>query len=211
MPVTLSKLKNYALLVAFGIILCLAAFSVSQARKLTEAKSEAERLANNQSSLLMELHEEVNKAGKLQATVDALALRRDELETLVPKYEKQLADMRIRLKDAQHVAAVATETAAKVQARRDTVWQYVERPDPGTPTRARYTYEDAWISAVVVVEDSSLATLQVTARDSLTLVGHRERRKCLFKKPKITHYTTVSASPYTTVTGVTYVEIVENK
>lgn len=202
----LSKLKTYALIAAAVVIILLAVFAAVQGRVLKTTRANADRLERNQSALLQELRTETNLAGNLQAEVDALTLKAGELERLVPSLRAKLADMDIRLKDAQHVAQVQMELAASVQARRDTVFQYLERPEPG---RARYTYNDPWLTAVVTVEGDSVAALEFTARDSLTLVGHKERRRCIFKRPKITHYTVETASPYTTVLGMQYIEVVE--
>ena len=209
MPETLSKLRNYGLLASVGIILCLSIFAAFQGLKLKDASERADRLSRNQSALLNDLAKETNRAGNLQATVDALTLRAGELESLIPSYEKKLKDMAVRLKDAQHLAQVQTELAAAVEAHRDTVWQYIERPDTASRGRARYAYTDAWLSAVVTIEDDAVAGLQIQARDTLTLVAHKERRKCLFKKPKIIHYSVESTSPYIEIDGVQYIEITD--
>ena len=200
----LNKIKNYALIAALGIILCLAGFAYFQGLKLKEETARADRLNNNQSALLSDLLLEKNKAGNLQATIDALSLKADELERLIPEYERKLSDMGIKLKNAEHVAKVQTELAASVTARRDTVFQFVERPAAG---RSRYTYSDAWLTAVVDVEADSVANLSISAKDSLTLVAHKQRRKCLFKKPGPTRYTVESVSPYNTITGMQVIEI----
>ena len=125
----LDKLKNFALLAALGIILCLGIFVALQGRNLARVKQEAARLDANQTALLTELQQERNTAGQLQSTVQALTLRRDELEGMLPAYERRLREMNIRLKDAQHLAQIATETAAAVTAHPDTVIRYV----PGLP------------------------------------------------------------------------------
>lgn len=204
----MEKLKNYALLAAAGIIICLAAFMSFQGRKLAQTRDEAARLSANQAALLADVEYERNRAGELQGTVQALTLRRDELEALLPAYERRLRDMNIKLKDAQHMAAIATETAAKVTAHPDTVFKYVEGlPVLDTAVR-RFRFFDEWIDAEISVADTG-ARLQLKVRDSLTVVGHREKRRCLFRRPKVTHYTAVSSSPYTVVTGVSYVEIKE--
>lgn len=202
----LDKIKNYALLAALGVIVCLAFYASSQGRKLKEETDRADRLANNQSALLTDLLKEVNRAGNLQATVDALTLKAEELSSLIPAYEKKLKDMNIRLKDAQHVAQVQTELAAAVTAHRDTVFQYIERPAPGS---SRYTYNDPWLTAIITVEADSVAALSIAARDSLTVVAYKQRRKCLFKKPGPTRYTVESASPYMDITGLQCVEVME--
>lgn len=199
----MGKLKNYALLAAVGIILCLAVYAGFTAREMARYRAEAGRLADNQETLLKELDVERNKAGNLQASVDVLTLRKDELEELIPSLEKRLKDMGVKLRKAEHVAQVALSTTATVEAVRDTVYIVTEEPFTGS---ARYTFVDEWLTADIVVENEEVASLSIVARDSLTLVAHKQRRKCIFKKPKVS-YTVESASPYTTITGMNYIEI----
>lgn len=206
---TFDKIRKFAFLALVGIITGLAILTSLQARKLSQEKENARRLENNQSALLSDLLLEKNRANHLQYSVDELTLRAGELERLIPEYEAKLRDMGIRLKDAQHVARVQTELAAAVKAQRDTVIRYVEAPGSGAPTAARYVFSDAWLTAVIEVEADSVAALQLNARDSLTLVAHRQRRKCLFKKPGPTRYTVETVSPYSTVTGMRVIEVIE--
>ena len=200
----MEKLKNYALLAAVGIILCLTAVTCLQGRKLKDTQKEVVRLEHNQETLLSDLNMETNRAGKLQATVDALTLKANEMERILPEYERKLRDMEIRVKDAEHVARIQTELAAAVTAQKDTVWKYVESPREG---RSRFTYSDPWLTAVVDVEADSVASLSIAARDSLTVVAHKQRRRCLFKKPGPTRYTIETVSPYLNIQGLQVVEI----
>ena len=200
----LDKLKNYGLLAAAGVILCLAVFACLQGLKLKETQKEAARLELNQQTLLSDLNTETNRAGNLQAAVDALTLKANEMERLLPEYQRKLRDMEIRLKDAERVARIQTELAAAVTARKDTVWQYKESPREG---RSRFTYKDPWLTAVVEVEADSVAALSIAARDSLTVVAHKQRRRCLFKKPGPTRYSVETVSPYLSIQGMQVVEI----
>ena len=201
----MEKLKNYALLAAVCIITFLTVFVTLQRGEMRKAQAEAARLESNQTALCSELARETNRAGNLQATVRALTLERDELAALMPEYEAKLKDMGIRLKEAQHVAKVQTELAAAVSANRDTVYN-TKVVEVQAPAAGRYVYRDDWITAVIVLKGDEVAELGLEARDSLTLVLHKERRRCLFKKQGI-RYTVESASPYTTVTGMQFVEI----
>lgn len=204
------KLKNFALLAALGIILCLGIFAAIQGTQLARSKQEAARLGANQTALLTELQQERNAAGQLQSTVQALTLRRDELEAMLPAYERRLREMNVRLKDAQHLAQIATETAAAVTAHPDTVIRYVPGlPVPVVDTSARrYKFFDEWLDAEISVTDTG-AALRLHVHDSLTVVAHKERRRCIFRRPRVLYYTAVSANPYTTVTGISYIELTE--
>ncbi len=202
----LSKLKTYALLAAACIIAGLAIFAAIQGHNLKNARSTAARLEQNQATLLSELTEERTLSGKLQANVTALTLRKDELEELLPVYERRLQDMRVKLKDAQHIADVALQASAQVVAVRDTIYQYIE--GDGENTTRMLHYSDAWLDADITVQGDT-ALLAVRLRDSLLIVGHREPRKCIFRRPRVTHYSVVPSSPYTTITGLHYIEVVE--
>lgn len=202
------KLKNFALLAALGIILCLGIFAAIQGTQLARSKQETARLGANQTALLTELAQERNAAGQLQSTVQALTLRRDELEAMLPAYERRLREMNIRLKDAQHLAQIATETAAQVTARPDTVIKYVQGVPVIDTAARRFRFFDEWIEAEISVTDTG-AALRLHVNDSLTVVAHKERRRCIFRRPKVKYYTAVSANPYTTVTGISYIELTE--
>ena len=202
------KLKNFALLAALGIILCLGGFAFVQGRVLAQTKRETARLGANQTALLTELVQERNAAGELQSTVRALTLRRDELEAMLPAYERRLREMNVRLKDAQHLAQIATETAAQVTARPDTVIKYVQGVPVIDTAARRFRFFDEWIEAEISLSDTG-AALRLNVHDSLTVVAHKERRRCLFRRPKVKYYTAVSANPYTTVTGISYIELTE--
>lgn len=202
------KLKNFALLAALGIILCLGIFAAIQGTQLARSKQETARLDANQTALLTELAQERNAAGQLQSTVQALTLRRDELEAMLPAYERRLREMNIRLKDAQHLAQIATETAAQVTARPDTVIKYVQGVPVIDTAARRFRFFDEWIEAEISVTDTG-AALRLHVNDSLTVVAHKERRRCIFRRPKVKYYTAVSANPYTTVTGISYIELTE--
>ena len=201
------KTKLYALIAFVSIILCLGAYGAIQRKNLARAKAEVERLEKNQAALLQDIEYTRNKAGDLQATVDALTLRRDELERLLPAYARKIKDMEIRLKEVQSVAAVTMETSAAVTATPDTIYVPVPVPGDPAPEPRRFVYSDAWLDAVIYIGDS--ARVQVNVRDSLTVVAHREKRKCLFRRPRVIKYTAVPSSPYTTVTGLTYVEVTD--
>lgn len=202
------KLKNFALLAALGIILCLGIFAAIQGTQLARSKKETARLDANQTALLTELQQERNAAGELQSTVRALTLRRDELEAMLPAYERRLREMNVRLKDAQHLAQIATETAAQVTARPDTVIKYVQGVPVIDTAARRFRFFDEWIEAEISLCDTG-AALRLHVHDSLTVVAHKERRRCLFRRPKVKYYTAVSANPYTTVTGISYIELTE--
>ena len=203
---TPNKISLYTIVAAILLAVTLGTVIAVQERQLEKARAEASRLAINQEALLRDLDTARAENGHLMASVDALTLRRDELEGLLPKYAAEVANLRLKLKDVQGVASVETSTAVQVVAVHDTV--FLEREAPKAAGR-RYRFRDAWVNAAVdIVGDS--AHLELTARDSLTVVAHREPRKCLFRrKGKVTRYTVSPASPYTKIDGVSFVEVVD--
>lgn len=201
------KFKIAIVAVIAAIIMALAAAACCLDLKYQEAKAEAARLAANQTTLLSEIDTARAENGRLMATVDALSLRRDELERLLPAQAAEIRNLRLRLKDVQAVAALQTETAFQADLDRDTVFVEVFK-EAAPEGRRSYRFRDVWVDALVTVVGDS-ARLDMSLRDSLTVVAHKERRKCIFKKPKITSLTVSPASPYTKVTGVGYVEVVD--
>lgn len=203
---TPNKISLYTIIAAILLAVTLGTVIAVQESQLEKARAEASRLALNQEALLRDLDTARAENGHLMASVDALTLRRDELEGLLPKYAAEVANLRLKLKDVQGVASVETSTAVQVVAVHDTV--FVQQEAPKAAGR-RYRFRDAWVNAAVdIVGDS--AHLELTARDSLTVVAHREPRKCLFRrKGKVTRYTVSPASPYTKIDGVSFVEVVD--
>ena len=203
---TPNKISLYTIVAAILLAVTLGTVIAVQERQLEKARAEASRLAINQEALLRDLDTARAENGHLMASVDALTLRRDELEGLLPKYAAEVANLKLKLRDVQGVASVETSTAVQVVAVHDTV--FLEREAPKAAGR-RYRFRDAWVNAAVdIVGDS--AHLELTARDSLTVVAHREPRKCLFRrKGKVTRYTVSPASPYTKIDGVSFVEVVD--
>jgi len=206
--VVLGKIKNYALLAAAVLIVGLAVFASFQGYALRLSRETASRLAENQSSLLTDLKMERNKSGYLQATVQALKLEREEIEALIPKYEAQLDDMRIRLKEAQSIAELNLQTELNVTAGRDTAVAIPSVTLPGVVKPSCYVYNDKYASVNIAVNGDSSA-VYISIRDVVYVVAHRERKTCLLKKPKITKYTATTLSPYTNIVGVRYVEVTD--
>lgn len=203
---TPNKLGIWAIVAAMLLAVTLGTVIAVQERQLEKAKAENVRLGNNQAALLQSLDTARAENGQLMATVKALSLRRDELEELLPSYAAEIKNLRLKLKDVEAVAGIRTETVVQVLANPDTV--FVEVPARGSEAARRYRFRDAWVDAVVSVQGDS-AHLDLTAHDSLTVVAHRQPRRCLFRRGKITNYTVTAASPYSKISGVSYIEVVE--
>ena len=204
------KLKHYLYIAAAAIFIALCTWADIQTMRLRAAVEERDRLAVNQTSLLTEMELREKENGALIAEVQALTLRADELETLVPKYEAKVKELGIKVRDLQSISEMQLRIIAEIEARRDTVFLPAIVDTMGNRSQARYWFQDAYLTAAIDVVDSTLAKLHVEASDTLTVVAHRKPVKCLFKrKGKIVKYTVESSSPYTKIQDVKYIEVVD--
>lgn len=185
-----------------------------QARMISKNKAEISRLEANQEALLTEVQYYEDSNGDLVATVNALTLRRDELENLIPSYTREIHDLKLKLKNVKTVAHVAVETKADIQApvsidappEHQDIQSDAPKPAPETPHE--FFWQDDWITVSGMIYADSLAALHVEHRDSLTLIAHKTKRRCC-RKPKIIKYDVQSKSPYTTVKDISYIELTE--
>ena len=63
-------------------------------------------------------------------------------------------------------------------------------------------------SVTGTVYPDSTSNVQIECRDSLTLVAHKTKKRCL-RKSKIIKYDVTSSSPYSTITDLGYIELIE--
>ena len=193
-----------------------------QRRDITEKGKEVARLECNQTTLLKDVEHYRGKNGELVTSVNALTLRKDELETLIPKYENEIRSLKIKLEDAKSIAHIETETNVEasipiadqsVPAVVDSVLKTpvsVPVPEQSVPALPKEFYwKDDWTEISGKIYADSLSC-SVTCRDSITLVAHYERKKCLFKKKgKLIKYDVKSKNPHVTVKGIDVVELIE--
>lgn len=195
-----------ALLMAVAVI-CI------QSRMIRQNKAEISRLEANQEALLTDVQYYEDSNGDLVATVNALTLRRDELENLIPSYAAEIEDLKLKLKNVNTLAHVSMETKAEIQAQTIQLpppapLQPMERPDTLPPTPYQFSYEDTWITVTGTVYPDSTSNVQIECRDSLTLVAHKTKKRCC-RKSKIIKYDVTSSSPYSTITDLGYIELIE--
>lgn len=209
----IKKIIGKPLVIALLALAAAAAIIVAQAVSIRKQKAETTRLQINQDALLSEVQTYQDKEENLVATVNALTLRRDELENLIPEYTREIDNLRIKLKDVQSTAHIAMKTVARLQATASPEQEHPLPPDPVTPqlpaeTPGEFNYKDAWITVSGRVLNDSVVDLRIIHRDSLTLVAHRTKKKCL-RRSKIIKYDVLSNSPYTSITDVSYIELTE--
>ena len=184
-----------------------------QSRVISQKSDEISRLQANQEALLTDVQYYEDSNGNLVATVNALTLRRDELENLIPSYAAEIEDLKLKLKNVNTLAHVSMETKAEIttptiQLPPPTPLPAIERPDTLPPTPYHFAYEDSWISVTGIVYPDSTSNVQIECRDSLTLVAHKTKKRCC-RKSKIIKYDVLTQSPYSSITDLGYIELIE--
>lgn len=200
---------------ALLVVVILAAITTAQSSTIKHQRQDIERYQVNHETLLADITQYRTVNGELVASVQALTLRNDELEHLIPKYTEEIEQLQLKVRDVQSVAHVTTEVNAEVLAPLDTVRtpapepEYTDAPTPDIDKPHNFIFEDDYITVKGEVHDGHVK-VTVEHRDSLTLIAHRKARKCLFKrKGRIIGYDVKSSSPYTKIKDVEYIELLE--
>lgn len=207
-----SKLKTPAFWLLFTAITAVIIIGI-QSAELIERKIDLNRFQVNQEALMNDLQVSRTENGHLTASIHALTLRRDELENLIPSYVREIESLKIRLKDAQSIAEISIAAKAEVLAdmhnATDDEDPISDIPDPVPSEPQEFTYEDPWISIKGRLMDGKVM-IAASHRDSITLIAHRQKRKCMFRrKGAIIKYDVKCKSPYTSISDVDYIELVE--
>ena len=198
-------------------VLVLAAVCSIQHKNLRKTQEERARLEENQASLLLDIEKRRTENGELVASVQALTLKGEELSLLVPKYEKEIKDLKIALKNAKSLAHVETETSITVTTPLQPELQpQDEKPASPEPPAESFTpreffWEDEWITIRGKVYQDTVICSFVN-RDTLTLIAHYQKRRCLFakgRKGKLIKYDVKTKNPHTDIKGLEYIEIIE--
>lgn len=208
----LALIKKPVFWLCIALVMAVAVIGI-QSKVIRQNKAEISRLEANQEALLTDVQFYEDSNGNLVATVNALTLRRDELENLIPSYVAEIEDLKLKLKNVNTLAHVSMETKAEIQA--PTIQLPppapllpAERPDTLPPAPYQFAYEDSWITVTGTVYPDSTSNVQIECRDSLTLVAHKTKKRCL-RKSKIIKYDVTSSSPYSTITDLGYIELIE--
>lgn len=162
------------------VIACLLLISVAGFlyNKVERQKKEIVRLDTNIEAINSEAVRFKTKAGKDAETVQALTLKRDELEMFNSRLTKQVDDLRIKLRDVKAAHSIETEL------RIDTV-VITEKTD--VPNQYKFKYADNWNKITGVVSPDS-TKLEFSSTDTLDVVSHVKQKRFLFfriGKPKI--------------------------
>lgn len=214
----LKKPLFWAILLAIALV---ASISISSS-KIKKQRAEIERLETNQQTLVEQVQYYETENGEQVATIQALTLKQSEFESLMPKYAREIRDLRLKVRDLESVAHASMSTTAeitvplidyvprqtmdeRVQAVTDSLMTLYARRD----NVRTFQWSDGWLSISGEVSSDSV-NCRVENIDSLTLVVHRERKRCLFRrKGKILRYDIKSANPHTRVNDIQYIELIE--
>lgn len=175
------------------VIACLLLISVAGFlyNKVQRQKAEIERLDTNIEAINSEAVRFKTKAGKDAETVQALTLKRDELELFNSRLTKQVSDLRIKLRDVKAAHTIETEL------RIDTV---VITEKTNVPNQYKLKYADNWNKITGVVSPDS-TKLEFNSVDTLDVISHVKQKRFLFfriGKPKI-RTTITNQNPKSTI------------
>lgn len=175
------------------VIACLLLISVAGFlyNKVERQKKEIERLYTNIEAINSEAVRFKTKAGKDAETVQALILKRDELELFNSRLTKQVSDLRIKLRDVKAAHTIETEL------RIDTV-VITEKTD--VANQYKFKYADNWNKITGVVSPDS-TKLEFNSVDTLDVISHVKQKRFLFfriGKPKI-RTTITNQNPKSTI------------
>ena len=175
------------------VIACLLLISVAGFlyNKVQRQKAEIERLDTNIEAINSEAVRFKTKAGKDAETVQALTLKRDELELFNSRLTKQVSDLRIKLRDVKAAHTIETEL------RIDTV---VITEKTNVPNHYKFKYADNWNKITGVVSPDS-TKLEFNSVDTLDVISHVKQKRFLFfriGKPKI-RTTITNQNPKSTI------------
>ena len=73
------------------------------AHRNSQLKDDIVRMAHNQRTILSDVEYYKSRAGEQVATIEALTLQRDELRGLLPEYEKEISNLRIKLRKVESI------------------------------------------------------------------------------------------------------------
>ena len=204
-----------SLMVAGLAILC-----TVQRREIQAKGSEVERLSVNQAGLLSQVEYHRSRNDELVASVQALTLTRDELSALIPAYEDEIRTLRLELQDVRSIGRISTDmvvgiTVPTMDFRVPELDFSVPKDGKSVPkdddyvTPREFSWRDDWTEISGRIYADSV-TCMVACRDSLLLVAHYDRRKCLFKrKGRLLKYDVRSKNPHVTVRALEMVDVID--
>lgn len=207
----------------FWLVTLLLALSITctiQHKNIVQKGQEVARLESNQTSLLSQVEYYRTENGELVASVQALTLKKEEFESLMPKYEKEIKALKIELSNVRNISHVETETDVDIVApvtspavvADSSIVEAAEVPE-NEGQQEEYPKEFSWMDDWTEVRGKIYAdsvSCSIVCRDSLVLVAHYAKKKCLFKKKgKLIKYDVRSKNPHVKVIGAELIDVIE--
>lgn len=188
------------LIVVFITLIC---YSFNVSKRLHEAKQKSKALETTITDMhqkMQSLEIRMNDSTKLHAAI--VKNLRMTSENVQAKYDELLAASKIKPKDVNSVATVATEI-------RDTVYVPVKVDSFGGMQTG---YRDNFIDISVDISPDRLATIGYASRDSLSLIVTQKKHSILFgliKWKSLEKTMVVNHNPKATITSVETINVIE--
>lgn len=202
-----------------ALLLALAITCTIQHRNIVQKGQEVARLESNQTSLLSQVEYYRTENGELVASVQALTLKKEELESLMPKYEREIKALKIELSNVRNISNVETKMEVDIAAPvsppaaipASSIGEESELPEKEEPDTypKEFSWRDDWTEVRGKIYADSVSC-SIICRDSLVLVAHYAKKKCLFKKKgKLIKYDVRSKNPHVKVMGAELIDVIE--
>lgn len=179
------------------------------------------RMQHNQQTMQAEVEYYKSRSGEQVATIEALTLEREEISRLVPEYEKEIDNLRTKLRDVENMGSIVSATQIEMVApledyiHKDTLAEILETLSDSLHRHylalsAKYFHwADKYNSIDGIIYDDSVHC-QVAITDKLKFITYRKKKKCLFKrKGRILGYDVICENPNTQILDIEYIEILK--
>lgn len=145
------------------------------------AKSENNRLANNQTALMTDIEYYKTESGRNASKVMELELTKSEFEKLLPELQKQVKDLKIKNKYLESLSSTGTKTDIDGSATlRDTVYITVKDSSVVRQEAKYFKWADAWNTIEGTVYPNNRVDVSYHGTDTLTMAAVRVPKKFLF-------------------------------
>ena len=145
------------------------------------AKSENNRLANNQTALMTDIEYYKTESGRNASKVMELELTKSEFEKLLPELQKQVKDLKIKNKYLESLSSTGTKTDIDGSTTlRDTVYITVKDSSVVKQEVKYFKWADAWNTIEGTVYPNNKVDVSYHGTDTLTMAAVRVPKKFLF-------------------------------
>ena len=189
-----------------GLCLILAIACIWLIGSLHKARSDNERLSNNQQALISDLEVRKTKSGELVASQQQLRLTYDELKGNYEDVCQEAKNLGLRLSRLQsyHKTGTSTNINIKADVRDSIVYR-----DRYVDTLKHFTWCDhPWVSVRGILGKDSV-DLSIQSNDTLIQMIHRVPKRFLFFRfgCKAIRQEIQSKNPYSKITYSRYIEL----